>query len=340
MIRFPAEWEKQSAVLIAWPHKTGDFSNRLKAVEKTYQFIADTISRFQRLVIVCRDYSHQQHIQGLLNNIRNIDFILAKVNDIWVRDTAFLSVETQGHLQLLNFRFNGWGEKYPYQDDNALNLALVNHNPFKSVDCLDIDFILEGGSVESDGVDTIMTTRQCLLNPNRNKGLTQQDIELQLQKNFGAKRVLWIDQENLSGDDTDAHIDTLARFCSAKTIAYTSCEDVNDKHYAGLKRMESQLQAFRTQANEAYQLIPLPMPQPIYDEDGQRLPANYANFLIINNAVMVPVYDDPMDDIALQRLAACFPHHKMIATPCRTLVHQYGSLHCMTMQFPALLLHN
>jgi agmatine/peptidylarginine deiminase len=334
MIRFPAEWEKQSAVLIAWPHETGDFSNRLESVEATYRFIADTISRFQRLIIVCRDYSHQQHVEGLLDNIRNIDFIRAEVNDIWVRDTVFLSVENQGQLQLLNFRFNGWGGKYPHQNDNALNHKLLNHPPFKGAVYTDIDFILEGGSVESDGIETIMTTRQCLLNPNRNKGLTQQDIESQLMQHFGAKRVLWLDQENLSGDDTDAHIDTLARFCSADTIAYTSCDDVGDKHYASLKNMESQLQAFRSPNNEAYKLVSLPMPKPIYDEDGNRLPANYANFLIINNAVMVPVYDDAMDETALQRLAGCFPKHKIIATPCRPLVHQYGSLHCMTMQFP------
>jgi agmatine/peptidylarginine deiminase len=338
MNRFPAEWEKQSAVLIAWPHKTGAFSNRLEAVEKTYCFIADTISHFQRLVVVCLDYSHQQHIESLLNNIRNIDFIHAKVNDIWVRDTVFLSVENDELPQLLNFRFNGWGEKYPYQDDNALNHKLLNYKPFKGVTCADVDFVLEGGSVESDGIDTILSTRQCLLNPNRNKGLTQQDIEQQLYKNFGAKRVLWIDQENLDGDDTDAHIDTLVRFCSANTIAYTSCDDINDKHYATLKNMEAQLKAFRTQTNEAYRLVPLPMPQPIFDEDGQRLPANYANFLIINHAVLVPVYDDPNDEKAISRLAGCFPHHKMIATPCRPLVHQYGSLHCMTMQFPEAML--
>ncbi len=340
MIRFPAEWEKQSAVLIAWPHSTGDFSDRLHAVEKTYRYIADTISHFQRLIIVCRDYSHQQHIQGLINNIRNIDFIQANVNDIWVRDTVFLTVENEGKLQLLNFRFNGWGEKYPHQNDDALNHTLLNYKPFKGAAYSDIDFILEGGSVESDGIDTIMTTRQCLLNSNRNEGLTQQDIEEELFKRFGANRVLWLDQENLSGDDTDAHIDTLARFCSAKTIAYTSCDDTSDKHYASLKNMELQLQAFRTHENTAYELIPLPMPEPIYDEDGQRLPANYANFLIINNAVLVPVYDDARDEMAIQKLTACFPGHKIIAIPCRPLVHQYGSLHCMTMQFPEGALAN
>ncbi|MEF3076427.1 agmatine deiminase family protein [Methylobacter sp. Wu1] len=334
MIRFPAEWEKQSAVLIAWPHATGDFSNRLDAVEQSYGFIAETISQYQRLFIVCRDDAHQQHIQSLIKNNGNITFLHAEVNDIWVRDTVFLTAEEDGRMKLLNFRFNGWGGKYPHQRDNALNHALLNYSPFKNAAYADMDFILEGGSVESDGIDTIMTTRQCLLNPNRNKELSQQDIEQRLQQYFGAKRILWVDQENLSGDDTDAHIDTLARFCSATTIAYTSSDDPEDKHYASLKNMESQLQAFRTQANEAYNLVPLPMPKPIFDEEGQRLPANYANFLIINQAVMVPVYDDPMDAVALERLSGCFPHHKIIATPCRPLVHQYGSLHCMTMQFP------
>jgi len=340
MIRFPAEWEKQSAVLIAWPHETGDFSNRLESVEQSYCFIAGTISRYQRLIIVCKDDAHQQRIQGLLAGNDNIDFIHADVNDIWVRDTVFLTVENDGQLQLLNFRFNGWGEKYPYQNDDALNQQLLTAKPFKDAVYRNIDFILEGGSVESDGIDTILTTRQCLLNPNRNRGLSQQAIEQQLQQHFGVNRVLWLDQDNLSGDDTDAHIDTLARFCSANTIAYTSCNNPNDPHYSGLKNMLQQLRAFipsgvhETGSDETYKLVPLPMPEPIYDEEGQRLPANYANFLIINKAVLVPVYDDPMDDIALQRLADCFPDHEIIATPCRPLVHQYGSLHCMTMQFP------
>jgi len=334
MTRFPAEWEKQSAVLIAWPHKTGDFSNRLESVEQTYSVISDTITQYQKLIIVCRDDIHQQHIQTLISNHDHIDFIHATVNDIWVRDTVFLSVERDGEISHLNFLFNGWGEKYQHQNDNALNHKLLNAKPFKGKAHKDIDFILEGGSVESDGIDTILTTKQCLLNPNRNKGLTQQEIEQQLLQHLGAKRVFWLDQENLSGDDTDAHIDTLARFCSANTIAYTSCDDAEDLHYTSLKYMERQLQDLRTHADEPYHLVPLPLPKPIYDEEGQQLPANYSNFLIINHAVMVPVYGDPMDDCALQRLADCFPQHEIIPIPCRPLVHQYGSLHCMTMQFP------
>ena len=334
MTRFPAEWEKQSAVLIAWPHKTGDFSNRLESVEQSYSVIADTITQYQPLIIVCRDDIHQQHIQTLISNHDHIDFIQAAVNDIWVRDTVFLSVEQDGEISHLNFLFNGWGEKYQHQNDNSLNHKLLNAKPFKGKAHKDIDFILEGGSVESDGIGTILTTKQCLLNPNRNKGLTQQEIEQQLFEHLGAKRVFWLDQENLSGDDTDAHIDTLARFCSAGTIAYTSCDDAEDPHYKSLKYMERQLQDFRTQDDDPYHLVPLPLPKPIVDEEGQQLPANYANFLIINHAVMVPAYGDPMDDVALQRLADCFPRHEIIPVPCRPLVHQYGSLHCMTMQFP------
>ncbi len=298
MNRFPAEWEKQAAVLIAWPHATGDFSNRLESVEQSYSIIADTITQYQRLIIVCRDEAHQQHIQTLVNRHEDIDFVHAIVNDIWVRDTVFLSVERGGTLVHLNFTFNGWGGKYAHAYDNALNHKLVNAKFFKGKSHHDIDFILEGGSVESDGRGTILTTRQCLLNPNRNASLSQQDIEQQLAKHLGAKRVLWIDQENLSGDDTDAHIDTLARFCSANTIAYTSCDDKTNPPYASLKNMESQLQALRTEAGEPYTLVPLPLPQTIYDEDEQALPANYANFLIINHAVLVPSYDDAHDAIA------------------------------------------
>ena len=335
MNRFPAEWEKQSAVLIAWPHKTGDFSNRLESVEQTYSIIADTITQFQPLIIVCRDDSHQQHIQKLISKPDAIEFVQAPVNDIWVRDTVFLSVEKDKTITHLNFLFNGWGEKYQHDNDNALNHKLLNTKLFKRKAHKDVEFILEGGSVESDGIDTILTTKQCLLNPNRNKGLSQQEIEQQLLACFGAQRVLWLDQENLSGDDTDAHIDTLARFCSANTIAYTSCDDTDDMHYTSLKYMERQLQDFRNQDNEPYHLVALPLPKPIFDEDGQQLPANYSNFLIINHAVMVPVYGDPQDEVALKRIAECFPKHEILPIPCRPLVHQYGSLHCMTMQFPA-----
>jgi agmatine/peptidylarginine deiminase len=334
MTRFPAEWETQSAVLIAWPHHTGDFTKQLFLAEETYAFIAATIIKHEKLLIVCRNDPHQRHIQNLLPENSNIIFIHATLNDTWVRDTVFLSVEIEGKPQLLNFRFNGWGDKYPHQEDNALNHKLISHPAFVGNSHRDIDFILEGGSIESDGAGTLMTTRQCLLNNNRNSGLTQVEIEQQLFNHLGTERVLWIDQPSLAGDDTDAHIDTLARFCSPTTIAYTSCDDSNDRHYHSLINMEAQLRTFHCNADQPYDLVALPLPKPIFNDAGQRLPANYVNFLIINNAVMVPAYDDPMDAVAAERIKGCFPERDIILTPCRPLIQQYGSLHCMSIQFP------
>jgi agmatine/peptidylarginine deiminase len=336
MRRFPAEWESQSAVLIAWPHHTGDFTQNLTSVEQSYCFIAKTISQYQDLIIVYRDAEHLSHIQSLLAQTEHgtIHFIQAVVNDIWVRDTVFLTIEENKQLKLLNFVFNGWGEKYPHANDNALNHELLKNELFNNSVYEDIDFILEGGSVESDGQGTLLTTDFCLLNPNRNKDLSKEQIIEQLKTYFGFERILWLSQENLTGDDTDAHIDTLARFCTPDTIAYTACEDETDPHYASLKNMEMQLQAFKQSNGASYNLIPLPLPKPIYDPEGVQLPANYSNFLIINNAVLVPIYEDDNDAIALQRLTQIYPQHDIIATPCRPIVHQYGSLHCMTMQFP------
>jgi agmatine/peptidylarginine deiminase len=339
MIRFPAEWEPQSAVVIAWPHHSGDFTN-LTAVEDAYQFIATTISRFEPLIILCKNAEHQIHIQAQLTEPTRIYFIHAEYNDIWLRDTVFLSLEwhhEKAKTQLVNFCFNGWGNKYPHAADNALNLTLFAHPIFKGHPTATVSLVLEGGSIESDGQGTLLTTKNCLFNPNRNPDLTEQQLTSQIQNYLGAKRILWLEQSNLAGDDTDAHIDTLARFVDTQTIAYSSCDNPEDPHYAGLKFMEQQLQAFTTLTGEAYKLIPLPLPKPIVDEHGEPLPANYANFLIINGAVLVPVYEDENDQVALARLAECYPAHEIIATPCRALVHQYGSLHCASMQIPAIV---
>lgn len=337
MLRFPAEWEKQSAVLIAWPHEAGDFGEHLAEVEHSYRVIAQTISRFQRLLIVCQNRAQQQHIVQLLGDNNALEYLQADYDDIWVRDTTFLTVVDDDKARLLNFQFNGWGGKYPHAADNALNRALSAYPPFNGHDCTDVDLVLEGGSIESDGLGTLLTTKQCLLNANRNPRLTQQDIEKRLSNTLGARRVLWIDQEHLAGDDTDAHIDTLARFCTPDTIAYTACNDPGDAHYNGLKTMERQLQALRTAAGTPYRLIPLALPRPVCEASGKRLPANYANFLILNDAVLVPAYDDPMDSIALEQLRQAFPQRELIAVPCRPIVRQNGSLHCMTMQFPEQL---
>jgi agmatine/peptidylarginine deiminase len=336
--RLPPEWAEQSAVLLAWPYAQGDFSPWLADVESSYEGVALNIARRQRLLVACLDATHRLHIE---NRLRDAGADLAQVrlveipsNDVWVRDTAPLSVEKADGAQLLDFRFNGWGGKYEHEADAALARNLYDTGVFGTTPMTAVDFVLEGGSLESDGAGTLLTTARCLLNPNRNPSFSLAQIEAQLKASFGFERVLWLYHGHAEGDDTDAHVDTLARFCAVDTIAYTACDCPEDSAYDGLKAMEDELKAFKTGEGNPYKLIPLPIPKPIYSEEGDRLPATYANFLIINGAVLVPVYDDPADEIALSRLAECFPDREMVRIPATPLIRQYGSIHCMTMQFP------
>lgn len=335
---FPPEWAEQSAVLLAWPYRQGDFNPWLNEVEASYDAIASAIAQRQKLIIACQDTRHRRSIENRLfgrhANLANIRLVEIPYNDVWVRDTAPLTVELGGNAKLLDFRFNGWGNKYGHGHDAALarnlyNTGILGRTPMKAV-----DFVLEGGSLETDGIGTLLTTARCLLNPNRNPSFNQAQIEARLKTMFGLNRVLWLYHGHAEGDDTDAHVDTLARFCTPDTIAYTACDDCQDSVYPGLQAMEEELKALTTAAGQPYKLVPLPIPKPIFSEDGDRLPATYANFLIINGAVLVPVYDDPADEVALSRLADCFPDRERVKIPATPLIRQYGSIHCMTMQFP------
>lgn len=344
--RLPAEWEPQSGVMLVWPHPHGDWKHNLDAVEKTYLAMVSAICAHEVALIVCFDDSHREHIKQLFNihhiNKETIDtsvrFALAASNDSWVRDTGPITVvetsDNKGSLLLLDFTFNGWGEKYPANLDNKITKQVTQAHLFEPHRVLSTPLVLEGGSIESDGHGTLLTTSSCLSNPNRNPNLSREDIEQALQAQLGAERILWLHHGHIAGDDTDGHIDTLARFCSPDTIAYTCCEDTTDIHYASLSAMEAELSLLKTSDGKPYQLVPLPIPAAIHNSQGERLPANYANFLIINGVVLVPTYDDPNDAIALRALAACFPDREIIGIDCRSLVHQFGSLHCATMQLP------
>ncbi|HWO99798.1 MAG TPA: agmatine deiminase family protein [Methylococcus sp.] len=337
-IRFLPEWARQSAVLIAWPEPQGDFHRWFAEVENTYRAIAAAISHRETLLIACRDEPHKNRVR---EQLRHCDAVLERVclltlpyDDIWVRDTAPLAVLNEGIAELVDFRFNGWGGKYPHANDAAFGERLVATGVFASTPRKAIGFILEGGSIETDGSGTLLTTSRCLRNPNRNPGLTRTEIESRLTETLGVERILWLDHGHVEGDDTDAHIDTLARFCSVDTIAYTTCTDPTDSHYQPLRDMAAQLCEFRRRDGRPYRLVPLPIPTAIRNEERKRLPANYANFLIVNDAVLVPIYDDPADTIAIERIGTCFPDREMIPIRSAALIHQYGSLHCMTMQFP------
>ena len=329
----PAEWHPQSFIQLTWPHQDTDWSYMLDEVEECFLNLAREIASRQPLLLVAPEFPKA------LENLEfkeNVFYVECPTNDTWARDHGFISLlNEQEEVRLVDFCFNGWGMKFAACKDNLINSQLVKGSLLNGTYQNCRNFVLEGGSIESDGEGTLLTTSLCLLAPNRNDTLDKQEIEDYLKKSFNLKQVLWLDHGYLAGDDTDSHIDTLARLCPDHTICYVQCTDTEDEHYTELKKMEEQLKEFRTLDNEPFRLLGLPMPEAIFDEDGERLPATYANFLIMNDAVLYPTYDQPEND----RKAACvlqeaFPGKEIVGVDCRALIKQHGSLHCVTMQYP------
>ena len=325
--RLPAEWEPQEGVQLTWPHAATDWAPILDEITATYEVMAREIAKRERLLIIAPDSSFPSPF---------LPFHLPS-NDTWARDHGFISlIDDQGHRRLLDFCFNGWGEKFTADLDNALNRRLYDAQALAGdyVSCL--DFVLEGGAIESDGRGTVFTTSGCLLAPHRNQPLTKAQIEDRLKRELHAERILWIDHGNLIGDDTDGHIDTLVRICPDDTLLYVGCDDPEDEQYEELRLMEEQLRTFRTAEGRPYRLLRLPMPRPILNSElNYRLPATYANFLVINGAVLCPTYGQTdLDREALATIGQAFPHRDIIGIDCRTIIEQHGSLHCCTMQYP------
>ena len=334
----PAEWSKQSGVMLTWPHKHSDWKPTLTKVEPVFTEIATQIACRELVLIVCFDTDHQIHIKKLLSaatrfNFSNLRLAISPSNDSWARDHGPVTVFNNNMPVLLDFEFNGWGNKYPHELDNKITENIVSNELFPQASHIKNKLILEGGSIEVNGRGLLMTTTQCLLSPHRNQ-FKKTEIENQLTSLFNIKSFIWLNNGYLLGDDTDAHIDTLARFCDENTIVYTHCDDHNDSHYMPLKNMEKDLQAATRKISDNLKLIPLPLPGAMYSTDGKRLPATYANFLIINDAVLAPVYDCETDDAAMAVLQQCFPDRALVKINCRALIEQYGSLHCVTMQLP------
>jgi agmatine/peptidylarginine deiminase len=333
--RLPAEWEPQSGVQLTWPHEGTDWRDSLDEVIPCFVAIAREVARRERLLIVCPDADAVRQQLGPSFDLARVRFCELPTNDTWARDHAPLSVFEDGRPHVYDFAFNGWGMKFAANFDNQITRALAKRGAFapevtyrNMLHC-----VLEGGSVESDGEGTLLTTEACLLSPNRNDHFTKAELESFFLQTFGARRLLWLANGYLAGDDTDSHVDTLARLCDARTIAYVRCEDEADEHAVALARMEAELRAFRTLAGEPYTLIPLPMADRVV-EDGQRLPATYANFLIVNGAVLMPTYRSPKDAAARAQLEAAFPGREVVGIDCLPLIKQHGSLHCVTMQYP------
>ena len=319
----PAEWERQSAVQLTWPHKDTDWAPMLSEITVVYEQMAREISKREGLIVVGQ------------KGLQNTDYGLPiDTNDTWARDHGFITVvEEERGVILQDFCFNGWGEKFPADLDNAINRQLHERGIVKGQYEPHLDFVLEGGSIESDGQGTVFTTTHCLMAPHRNQPLTQQQIEERLKQYLGAERVVWINHGRLTGDDTDGHIDTLVRICPDDTILYVGCDDPSDEQYPELLLMEKELQALRTLDGRPYRLLKLPMPRPIYDGDN-RLPATYANYLVVNGAVLYPTYGQPdLDREACDIIQQAFPDREMVGIDCRPVIRQHGSLHCCTMQY-------
>ena len=370
-----AEWEPQSMVQLTWPHKDTDWAPILPEITAVYEEMAREISKREALLVVAPKDS------GLTTSFISHLSSSCPTNDTWARDHGFITVEETSSLSpqpsarpkdacyqrdartlsphtsditLLDFQFNGWGEKFEAKFDNAINKHLYDQGLVKGTYEDHLDFVLEGGSIESDGKGTIFTTTCCLMAPHRNQPLTQTQIEERLKAYLGAERVVWLNHGSLIGDDTDGHIDTLARICPNDTIVYTG----GDADHPDLALMEEELKALRTLEGKPYRLLKLPLPRPIYDppvaegsvindtivaegiESGDavanddRLPATYANYLIINGAVLVPTYAQPdLDAEAMRIIGEAFPDREIIGIDCRAVIKQHGSLHCCTMQY-------
>lgn len=359
----PAEWEPQRFVQLTWPHADTDWAPYLESAQECFINIAREITRRQPLLIVTPEPEEvEQQLRKAGVNMKEVVLHECPTNDTWARDHGFITtrltaadVNDEGGNALLmhDFCFNGWGMKFASNLDNQINSTIYDGGVFEDNDLLmswdahyenNRNIILEGGSIESDGEGTILTTTECLLSKNRNEGADKPWFEQQFAKLFGTKRVLWLDNGFLVGDDTDSHVDTLARLCPDNTIVYVQCLDPEDIHYDDLKAMEEQLQSFRTADGKPYRLLPLPMPEAILEsgfadaveeEGDQRLPATYANFLIINEAVLYPTYGQPENDArAKEVLQQAFPDREIVGIDCRVLIRQHGSLHCVTMQYP------
>ncbi|KZN53951.1 hypothetical protein N474_19095 [Pseudoalteromonas luteoviolacea CPMOR-2] len=333
------EWSAQDAVMLTWPHKDTDWVEILDRVEPVYVALCQHISQVQQVVIVSHNSDLKAHIVELLNkadvDMAKIQFVDAQCNDTWARDHGPLTTaNADGQLCIKDFIFNGWGNKYSSELDTKINSALCEQlaNPNNRI--RKVDLVLEGGGVEINEHGVLLTTTECLLNPNRNPHLNKSQLEELLKNELGVSDFLWLDHGYLAGDDTDSHIDTLVRFAPNNTLVYVQCDDKEDEHYTALQAMESQLKTFCTSNGKAYQLIPLPWPSAKYNADGDRLPATYANYLIINDTVLLPIYGDEKDALALTQLQKAHPERTVIGIDCLPLIHQFGSLHCITMQLP------
>ena len=333
---FPAEWHPQQAIQLTWPHSKTDWNWILSDIQSLYIGLINTITEYEDVILSVSDSQTIEWLTPqLIKNPFECRFYICDNNDTWARDHGPICVFEDKKLLIEDFIFNGWGAKFDASQDNQITDRLFQQHAYNAHTYEAHNFILEGGSIESDGQGCLLTTRQCLLNTNRNASLDQSQIEAYLKDALGSEKILWLKHGDLIGDDTDAHVDTLARFAPNNQIIFQGCSNSKDEHFDELQAMKAELATLTNTNDEPFTLVELPWPDAIYEKaDNQRLPATYANFLFINGAVLLPVYGVKQDAQAISVLAHALPHHKVIPINCETVIRQYGSLHCLTMQIP------
>jgi len=320
--RLPAEWERQEYIMLTYPHENSDWNCCLKEIKKSYKEIIKAISKYEKCLIICNKISSaKSELSDIIND--NILFIEINTNDTWIRDYGAIDVFKKNEIISYDFTFNGWGNKFEAKLDNLVNNVLYKKRIFSNK-LIKKEFILEGGSIETNGKGVLLTTSKCLLNSNRNLLLSKNKIETKLKHFFGCKTIIWLENGYLSGDDTDSHIDTLARFLNENTIAYVKCFDEKDEHFFELNQMEKELEKTN------FHLIPLPLPHPIY-KDKKRLPATYLNFLFINGAILLPIYNDIYDKEVITFFENFYTNIDIIPIDSTALIREHGSIHCATM---------
>lgn len=330
----PPEWNHLSGVQLTWPHKNSDWAYMLPEVEACFLRLATEISKRTHLIIVTPFVEEVKEAIASHLDLSNVTLFGCDTNDTWARDHGAITCYDDGNPVILDFKFNGWGLKFAANADNLITHQMFDANLFNGTYENRLNFVLEGGSIESDGKGTLLTTSECLLSKNRNGEWNKDQIEQYLKEVFNLQQVLWVNHGYLAGDDTDSHIDTLVRMCPNDTLVYVKCDDPTDEHFEALKAMERELESFRTMEGNPYRLIALPMAESIIEE-GERLPATYANFLIVNDVLLFPTYNQPINDQrAKEALSEAFPGYEIIGIDCCPLIKQHGSLHCVTMQYP------
>jgi agmatine deiminase len=329
-----AEWEPHAATWLAWPHKLESWPGKFEPIPALYARLVRTLAKFEPVNILAGGEQVMAQAKSLVGDVPNAKLHDVPTNDAWTRDhgPTFLAGSPGAPPALVDWGYNAWGGKYPPFDlDDAVPRRIADWSGRRR---FTPEIILEGGAIDSNGAGTILTTEQCLLNPNRNPQLSRADMERYLADYLGAKKVLWLG-EGIEGDDTDGHIDELARFIGPRTVVAALEDDPADSNYKPLLENFERLKRMTDQDGLALEVIALPMPRPIY-YDGQRLPACYCNFYIANGLVIAPQFDDVADGRVLEALGRLLPGRQIIGLPARDLVWGLGAFHCITQQEPAL----